>query len=119
MKIFSQYRRPLAYKEVHLDEGKVERAGYVPTSIMVARLIDAGQRLIAFREAEFPADTAVPDDYEPLPVMGNLDALRLDRQVKARLLEQRDEGRRKAAAAAAKPLQAPEAPAVVPQVETK
>lgn len=87
---YTQYMRPSEEEcpfEVHLDEGKVERSGYVSTEVMVKRLIEAGERLVSFREAEFPDGQEVPDDYEALGELNVLDALQRQKQVSQRIAE--------------------------------
>ena len=76
VRCYSQYDRPSLDEcpfEVHEDEGKVERDGYIPTDKLVNQLIEAGNNLQAFREAQFAADEEVPDD-----VIGDRPMLPLD-----------------------------------------
>jgi len=113
-RFYTQYDRPgkdVCPQEIHLDEGVVETAGYCSTEVMVTRLIAAGERLVAYREAEFADGEVIPDDYAPLPMMSPLDALYLKRVLDERLALQATEAKRIAENTP------PPVPAEVPPVE--
>lgn len=78
MEFYTQYYRPGIKEcplEEHPDEGKVDRDGYIPTDKLVNQLIEAGNNLQAYRNAEFAAEEEIPDDYMGDRPISTLDAL--------------------------------------------
>lgn len=99
MKFYTQYDRPSLDEcplEVHEDEGKVERVGYMETDKLVNTFIMAGERLKMFRGAEFESEKDVPADYSPVNYGSEMDAILAMRDVNARLEAQRAEAMKKA-----------------------
>lgn len=93
MKFYTQYDRPSIEEcpfEEHPDEGLVERAGYIETEQLVNQLIQAGQNLQAFREAEYGADEEVPDDAPANRMRSELDAVLDARAVMGRIKDSQD-----------------------------
>jgi len=110
MKFYTQFERPSLDEcpyEAHPDEGKVETAGYIPTEIMINRFLEAGERLAVSNAGyEFADGKDVPEDYKPLPLIGNLDAMYLDKMVSARLQAQEDFAKSQAAKVVVPPVDA-------------
>lgn len=80
-KFYTAYDRPTIEEcplEVHVvKEGEfgVEADGYMTVEQMVNELLDAGERLIQFRNYEYPAGVEVPDDAPASRPMTRVDAI--------------------------------------------
>nr|QJB21700.1 MAG: hypothetical protein [Microvirus sp.] len=88
MTFYSQYERPPLSEcplEEHIDEGKVERVGYMETEKLVNNFLLAGERLRMFRGAEFGPDEAIPADYVASRYDSEMDAILAAREVNRRL----------------------------------
>lgn len=104
-KFYTQYDRPSLEEcpmEVHVDEGLVERSGYMETEELVNQLLMAGQNLQAFREAEYADESDIPDDAPGFRQMSDLDAVLEARKVRARIIQKNAEAEREMVARAAK-----------------
>lgn len=88
MTFYTQYDRPPLSEcplEEHVDEGKVERVGYMETDKLVNNFLLAGERLRMFRGAEFGPDEAIPADYVASRYDSEMDAILAAREVNRRL----------------------------------
>lgn len=99
MKFYTQYDRPSVDEcplEVHLDEGLVERSGYMETEVLVNQLLQAGKSLQAFREAEYGPEEEVPDDAPASRMRSSLDLELEARELEAKLKRDKDAFEKKA-----------------------
>lgn len=109
MKFYTQFDRPAEGEiplEVHEDEGKVERTGYMETEKMVNGFLVAGERLKMFRGAEYAPDEEVPFDAPVARFGSEMDAILAMREVNTRLNKARIEADKAAEEAAKKALEA-------------
>lgn len=106
MIFFTKYIRPSREVRGEINNGKelVEKGGYIQPDSMIKRLLIAGARLDAFREAggyEFQPGEEIPDDYfDPTRSLGYdlVDADRdmqrqreiIDRKLEARKAAKKD-----------------------------
>jgi len=88
MKFYTQYERPgidVCPHEEHPDKGLVETSGYRNTEQIVKELLQAGQNLVMYREAEYAGDAEVPEDAPAnvmrLPLDARLELKRLRERV--------------------------------------
>lgn len=102
MKRYTDYAEELQGKlEEHQDEGLVERDGYLDTETQVRILIEAGERLDAYRKAEYPSEKEVPDDDEGMVPLNLVDSMFVEKEIeknkkemKGRLLREIEEKER-------------------------
>lgn len=93
-KFYTQYHRPTDLKkEIHPDEGLVERTGYRSTEQIVKELLTAGMNLQAYRDAEYKDGEEVPDDAPANRPMLELDALRDSRTLRRKIWDQIKRGK--------------------------
>lgn len=76
MVFYTQYVRPeKKYMETHIDEGKVERLGYMETADIVNQFMMAGESLRMFRGGEYGPDEEIPIDAPAMRYMDEQDAI--------------------------------------------